>query len=141
MRVVLDTNIFVSALISEVGTPHKIFDAWLIGRFDVVSSSQQIEELRRISGYSKLTQRVPKHVFGELINALRQTVLIEAASVAVELADPDDSFLLGMADTGNADYLVTGDKHAGLLALRTYGRTRILTPSEFVERVLGRAER
>lgn len=96
-----------------------------------------MEELRRISRYSKLKQLISKHIFGELINALGETVLIEAAWVAVELSDPEDAFLLGMAQTGNADYLVTGDKRAGLLALRTYGRTRIVTPTIFVKQVLG----
>lgn len=132
MRVVLDTNIFVSTLISESGPPYKAFDAWVGGRFKLISSVEQIAELRRISRYPKLIQLVPKHVFGDLINALGKTALIEAARVAVELSDPEDAFLLGMADTGNADYLVTGDKRAGLLALKTYGRTKIVTPSEFV---------
>ena len=131
MRVVLDSNIFISALISEGGAPYKAFDAWVNGRFNLVSSEEQIAELRRISRYPKLRQLVPKHVFGDLINALGKTALIEAAWVAVELSDPEDAFLLGMAETGNADYLITGDKRAGLLALKTYGRTQIITPSEF----------
>jgi predicted nucleic acid-binding protein len=37
-----------------------------------------------------------------------------------------------MAQTGGADYLVTGDKRAGLLALKTFGRTQIVTPTEFI---------
>jgi uncharacterized protein len=136
MRVVLDTNIFVSALITETGSPNKIFDAWLNGRFGLVSSHEQMVELRRISRYPKLVKRVPKHVFGELINALGKTVLVEAASVVIELSDSDDAFLLGMAQTGHADYLVTGDKRAGLLALKNYGRTQIVTPTYFVGNVL-----
>ncbi len=136
MRVVLDTNILVSALISETGTPHKASEAWLGGRFDLVSSYQQIEELRRISRYSKLQQLVSKHVFGELINALGEVALIEVVATVVEISDPDDVFLLGMAKASAADYLVTGDKRAGLLALGTYGRTRIVTPTLFVNEVL-----
>jgi uncharacterized protein len=42
-----------------------------------------------------------------------------------------------MAAAGEADYLVTGDKRAGLLQLASYGRTRIVTPIEFVDMVLG----
>jgi uncharacterized protein len=137
MRVVLDTNIFISALISESGPPYRAFDAWLGGRFVLYSSEQQIAELRRISRYPKLRQLVPKHVFGDLINALGKTALIEPASVAVELSDPDDAFLLGMAKTGGADYLVTGDKRAGLLALKTFGRTKIVTPTEFIAAIGG----
>lgn len=136
MLVVLDSNIFISALISKTGSPHKCYEAWLSGRFDLVSSINQIEEIKRISRYPKLQKSVPKHVFGDLIKALYGTTLIKAAETSIELNDPDDAFLLGMAKAGDADYLVTGDKRAGLLALGNYGRTRIVTPVGFVAEVL-----
>ena len=136
MRVVLDTNIFISALISETGPPYQAYNAWVDRRFDLISSEDQITELRRISRYAKLEKLVPKPVFGNLINAIRKTALIEAAKVTVDLLDPDDAFLLGLASAGNADYLVTGDKRADLLAMGTYGRTKIVTPSAFVAEAL-----
>ncbi|MEZ7179695.1 PIN domain nuclease, partial [Pseudomonas mosselii] len=54
----------------------------------------------------------------------------------VEADDPDDSFLLAMALAGDADYLVTGDRRAGLLQRGHIERTRIVTPAVFCVEVL-----
>ncbi len=49
----------------------------------------------------------------------------------IEVNDPNDAFLLAMALAGDADYLVTGDRRAGLLQHDNIGRTRIVTPAGF----------
>ncbi len=137
MRVVLDSNIFISALISEKGAPFAVYKAWQKRRFDLVCATEQIDELRNVSQYPKFRSVIAPHIFGQLVNLLSATELVRVAPVETELSDPLDVFLLGMAKAGNADYLVTGDKRAGLLALKAYGRTRIVTPSVFVAKVLG----
>jgi uncharacterized protein len=62
--------------------------------------------------------------------------VIERLTIEVEADDPNDSFLLAMALTGDADYLVTGDRRAGLLQRRHIERTRIVTPAAFCAKVL-----
>ena len=54
MRVVLDTNILFSALISPHGAPDAIYRAWRSARFELVTSGAQLEEIRRASRYPKL---------------------------------------------------------------------------------------
>ena len=54
MRVVLDTNILFSALISPHGAPDAIYRAWRTARFELVTSRAQLEEIRRASRYPKL---------------------------------------------------------------------------------------
>ncbi|MDP2367888.1 MAG: PIN domain nuclease, partial [Rhodoferax sp.] len=54
----------------------------------------------------------------------------------VEVNDPNDAFLFAMALAGEADYLVTGDRRAGLLQLGSAGRARIVTPATFCAEVL-----
>ena len=54
MRVVLDTNILFSALISPHGAPDAIYRAWRSSRFELVTSHTQLEEIRRASRYPKL---------------------------------------------------------------------------------------
>jgi len=49
MRVVLDSNILLSALISPHGPPDRIYRAWRAARFELVTSSAQLEEIRRAS--------------------------------------------------------------------------------------------
>lgn len=51
MRVVLDTKILLSALISPPGLPDIIYRAWRAGRFELVTSTTQLDELRRASRY------------------------------------------------------------------------------------------
>jgi predicted nucleic acid-binding protein len=62
--------------------------------------------------------------------------VLDRLSIAIETKDPDDAFLLAMALSGNADYLVTGDRRAGLLERGHIERTRIVTPSAFCATVL-----
>lgn len=54
----------------------------------------------------------------------------------VDLNDPNDAFLLAMSIASDADYLVTGDRRAGLLQLGAAGRTRIITPATFCAETL-----
>lgn len=54
----------------------------------------------------------------------------------MDLNDPNDVFLLSMAWAGEADYLVTGDRRAGLLQLGSAGRTRIVTTATFCTEAL-----
>lgn len=134
MRVVLDTNILLGALITPGGTPDRIYRAWRAGRFDLVTSSEQLEELKRASRYPKLKVVLPAHRAGTMINNLRRSVVTVAAGplpAGIELRDPHDAFLLTIAIAGEADCLVTGDRRAGLLQLGSVGRVRMMTPAEF----------
>lgn len=71
-----------------------------------------------------------------MINNLQRALVLDQLSRSFEADDPDDAFLLAMADAGRADYLVTGDRRAGLLERGHSGRTRILTPTLFCAEVL-----
>ena len=53
MRVVLDTNVLLSALISPHGAPDIIYRAWRAAKFDIITSTVQLDELRRASRYPK----------------------------------------------------------------------------------------
>ena len=136
MRVVLDTNILFSALISPHGTPDRIYRAWRTARFELVTSRAQLEEIRRASRYPKFQSVLQPTKVGVMINNLQGAVVLERLSDHFEADDPDDAFLLAMAEAGNVDFLVTGDRRAGLLQRGHLGRTRILTPAAFCAEVL-----
>ena len=136
MRVVLDTNILLSALISPHGVPDTIYRAWRTGRFEVVTSRMQLDEIRRASRYPKLQAILQPAKVGVMINNLQRAEVLEHLTMDVEANDPNDSFLLAMALAGDADYLVTGDRRAGLLQLGHIERTRIVTPAAFCAEVL-----
>jgi hypothetical protein len=136
MRVVLDTNILLSALISPHGSPDIIYRAWRAGRFELVTSTTQLDELRRASRYPKLKAILQPHLVGTMINNLQRAIVLNHLQVNIETDDPNDAFLLAMAQTGEVDYLVTGDHRAGLLQRGNLGRTRIVTPAAFCAEAL-----
>lgn len=134
MRVVLDTNILISALMIRGGTTDTIVQAWQHRAYTLLTCDQQIEELRDCFTRPWLVpERIRRHEAGRLLNHLRrQAVFIAPLPVVTRSPDPNDDFLLALAESGHADYLVTGDK-AGLLPLRTHRGARIVTARDFVQ--------
>lgn len=111
MRVVLDTNLFIAALISENGAPARAYELWREGRYTLLTSEWQIEELRRVSRYSKFQHILVPAEVGTLVNGLRRRAEVVEQLPTLDLSrDPDDNFVLATALAGEADYLVTGDK-------------------------------
>ncbi|MBZ0067738.1 MAG: putative toxin-antitoxin system toxin component, PIN family [Thiobacillus sp.] len=136
MWVVLDTNILFSTLISPHGFPDAFYRAWRAARFEVVTSRMQLDEIRRASRYPKFQAVLQPAKVGVMVNNLQRAVILERLTIEAETDDPDDAFLLAMATAGNADYLVTGDRRAGLLQRGHIERTRIVTPAVFCREVL-----
>jgi uncharacterized protein len=137
MRVVLDSNILFSALISPRGPPHRIYQAWRAKRFELVTCSIQLEEIRRASRYPKFRDVLKPHRVGRMVNNLQGASLFDGLPRQHEAVDPHDTWLLDLADAARADYLVTGDKRAGLLSRKRVGNTGILTATAFCQDVLG----
>ncbi len=139
MRVILDTNVLLGALISPHGPPDAIYRAWRAARFELVTSTVQLDELRRVSRYPKLKTILPAHRVGTMVNNMQCAIVLEQLPPlpdGIEAADPNDAFLLAMALIGEADYLVTGDRRAGLLQRGGIGRARIVTPAVFCAEAL-----
>ena len=137
MRVLLDTNVLLSALLVRGTPPDRLYEAWRQGRFDLVSCERQLEELNRVSRRPVLRERLRPAEAGRLVNEIRRlAILCEPVNVASISPDPDDDFLLAVAEAARADYLVTGDK-TDLLSLRRHAVTRILTARQLVELLAG----
>lgn len=133
MRVVVDTNILISALIRRGSVPDLVVTAWLEGRFDLLSHARQLDEFRRVSRRPELRSRFRPAQAGRIVNQLRQTAeVLDGLPHVLRSADATDDFLLALCEAGDADYLVTGDK-AGLLALKSHGRTAIVTARQFLD--------
>jgi uncharacterized protein len=136
MRVVLDTNIIVSALIAPAGTPAAIIDAWLDGKFTLLTCAAQLDELRSTLHKPRVAGLIKPYNAGRLVNQVKKLAEYIAPLPRVERPpDPTDDFLLALSEGGKADYLVTGDK-SGLLALDHHKATRIVSAWEFVARLV-----
>ena len=130
MRAVLDTNLFLSALLSGKGAPAHVIEAWRNGRFELITSGEQIAEVKRAAQYEKVRLYVPRAAVGRLVSSLRSAqVLLGRLPRVGASPDPGDDFLLAMCVAAEADYLVTGDK--ALLSLGQIATTRIVSPRSF----------
>jgi uncharacterized protein len=127
MRVIVDTNILLSALIDPHGLPAQLIDAWRAARFELVTSREQLLELGEVARRPALRKYIVPARVGRFINDLRELARVLTRLPNVDRSrDPGDNFLLAMAEAGEADYLVTGDKR-DVLALNNHDRTRIVT--------------
>lgn len=123
MRVILDTNVLLGALISPHGPPDAIYRAWRTGRFELVTSAVQLDELRRVSRYPKLKTILPAHRVGTMVNNLqRAIVLAQLPSLpdGIEAKDPNDA--PGCCNAAVLDARVSSDPPPS--APRRYGPCR-----------------
>ena len=133
MRVVLDTNILVSALIAPAGNPAAIYNAWEQGKFTLLTCAEHLDELRDTLQKPRVAELIKPYKAGRLVNQIRRLAEdIDRLPQVRRSPDPGDNFLLALAEAGNADYLVTGDK-SGLLALASHKSTRIITARDFAD--------
>jgi len=135
IRAVLDTNVFISALIRQHGKPDQIYRQ-AGSTFQLLSSEYILTELattlmlKRIqSKYQMETTPERRARFIETIRVMADIVL---PGTRLDVArDRKDNPVLACAIDGRADYLVTGDR--GLLVLDTYEQVHIVTPRTFLD--------
>jgi putative PIN family toxin of toxin-antitoxin system len=131
MRVVLDTNIIVSALLAPAGKPAAIIKIWFEGKFTLLTCAAQLDELHSTLQKPRVSERIKPYKAGRLVNQIKRLADDVGSLPRVERSpDPTDDFLLALSEGGKADYLVTGDK-SGLLALDRHKDTRIVSAREF----------
>jgi uncharacterized protein len=130
MRVVLDTNILISALISSAGNPAIIYSAWEDGKFTLLTCAEHLEELRATLQKPRIADLIKPYNAGRLVNQIKRLAEDVGPLPRVKRSpDPNGDFLLAMSEAGKAGYLVTGDK-SGLLSRHHHKATRIISAAE-----------
>ena len=105
MRVVLDTNILVSALIAPAGKPAAIIDAWLDGKFTLVTCAMHVDELRSTLQKPRIADLIKPYNAGRLVNQVGKLAEdVDPLPDVERSSDPTDDFLLSMSEGGKADY-------------------------------------
>ena len=139
MRVVLDANVLVRALIRPKGPPGQILDRLLRGEdFGLVASPAMLDELRGALHYPRVRKYLPltqdeTDLWVDALQAI--AVVVEGRpSRRVIAADPGDDIYLFAAVDGLADYIVSGDRH--LLDLGEFEGIPIVTPRVFLDSCL-----
>jgi putative PIN family toxin of toxin-antitoxin system len=105
---------------------------WREHWFDLLTSAEQLDELMRVTRYPRVRERLTPAVAGRLVDELRDVaILIGELPKVNACADPNDNYLLAMASTGAADFLITGDKR-DLLGMKRYKGVRIVSVRDFL---------
>ena len=136
IRVVLDTNIIVSALLQPLGPPAQIFLLAIGGSIQLCMSGMSMPNTRTLSAGHDFA--ATEDVIAATLQTIRESSLWVRPTEAVRAcADPDDDIFLECAQAGQANYLVTGnvkDFPASWLD------TTIVTPRGFLEIMSGQTE-
>jgi putative PIN family toxin of toxin-antitoxin system len=128
LRVVLDTNVYFSAF-TKRGVPFGIWRAALDRRYDLIVAPSIVHEigdaLRSVAGWeeSRIVRRLK-------IVARVADIVVPASVLRVVIADPDDDRILECAVAGNADLIVSGDRH--LTKLKDFKGIGIVRPIDFL---------
>ncbi len=136
LRVVLDTNIFVSGLLTRTGPSAELLNAWRERRFLLVTSSAIIAEIQAVLNYTHIRNKyaISDEDVQQLVAILHQDALLvpgEADVAGAIPADPPDEKFLACALESQADLIVSGDHH--LLELREYQTIPIVTVRKLLE--------
>lgn len=135
MRLVLDTNILVSALISKAGPPGQLLVAVRDRLITLVTSREQLAELRDVLGRERLRPYISVADARDLLATIEAiAVIAEDLPDVSDSPDPKDNPILATAIAGEADFLVSGDK-GDLLALGSVQGIAIITAVEALARL------
>ncbi len=135
IRVVIDTNVFISGIISPIGSPRKILELARRQLFTVVTSisinREILEVLHRDYIYGKygLKEDIVDNIAAFIYEG---TILTEDSyRVSKITEDPGDDKFIGCAIEGEADYIISGDEH--LLSLKNFMGIEIVDGESFLK--------
>jgi len=135
VRIVIDTNVWVSGLLWQ-GGPWELLCLAEEGRVTLCTTPEILAELAEVLTYERLQQRLdqlgltPAEMVAYAMNLAAVFEVMEGDSIVA--ADPDDDVFLRCAEVADAAYVVSGDRH--LLDLNTYANIPIVTVRDFLMR-------
>lgn len=134
MKVILDTNILISALLKPASAPGELIVRWRAGDFMVVTSEKLLDELERVLNYRKFARSgiASSKATRQLKEDLREVSLRFESSQEIRVVgrDPSDDKFIALGVAMEVDFIISGDNH--LLEIGSHAGIRILTPSEFL---------
>ncbi|MCK4554010.1 putative toxin-antitoxin system toxin component, PIN family [Candidatus Parcubacteria bacterium] len=135
IKVVLDANIYVSAILKPEGKPGQIIDLVKNGKLNLLISLDILSEIRQVLLYPriiKLHQRNSKEIAG-FLKKLLSIAEVTPGNLTINIIkeDPADNKYLECAVTGKTDFIISGDHH--LTDLKIFQGIKIVTPAVFLE--------
>ena len=135
MRVVLDTNILIGAVITKGTPPDRLYQAWMRGEINLITSTAQMAEVAAVLARPRLEKFLSTDEAETLVENIGTRALILDEPPSVNLSpDPKDNPILAAAIAGKADVIVSGDKKH-MLALGEVEGIPVVTAREALERL------
>jgi putative PIN family toxin of toxin-antitoxin system len=132
MRIILDTNVLLSAMLGSQGAPAKLLEVWERGLFTLVCCDEIVAELLDVSARPFFRKKLSTSSAELIAKNLRElSTYFHNLPAAPSAPDPKDSFLLALAEISEAEFLVTGDKE--LLSLKRHKLTRLIAPAAMIQ--------
>lgn len=132
MRVVIDTNVFISSLLSTEGNPRKVINLWRSERITLCLSKEILAEYFAVLGRFGIADEPEGKELVQLFEKRYNQVFVASpAAVTMIKEDPAENKFLECAVATEAKYIVSGDRH--LLSLKIFKGIRILAPTEFLK--------
>lgn len=132
LKVVFDTNIYISAIHFQGSVPRKILELADAGHFHLLISKQIIAEVRGVLRVKFKYDLARLDLAEELIISISQ-VVDPRIKIKFIKEDPDDDKILECAVEGKADFVVSGDRH--LLEIKEYKGIKIISARNFLENI------
>lgn len=137
MRIVVDTNLLVSGVISA-GPPRALLNAAQAGEFELCTSEVLLAELLDVIARDKFATRLAQAGLTPqgIVDGLRALAVVVAPTTVARVVptDPDDDHVLAAALAGAADLIASGDKR-DLLPLVSYEGIAIITATQALQRI------
>ena len=134
LRLVLDTNVIISAALQEEGIPRTALMISLARPARLYVSQPVLDEYAEV--LSRAEREIPRGARLRFLQLIKNRSFLVSPYRRLEVtSDPDDDIFIECADAARADYLITGDKD--LLSLAHYGRIEIVTPRQYLDRQEG----
>lgn len=135
LKVVIDTNVFVSATITEKGKPSQILKAWRVKKLEVIISPEILKEIGQVifkPKIKKVSFWTDKERY-QFIKDLAKICIFTLGSLKFKkiIKHASDHKFLVAAVEGKADYIVSGDRH--LRDLKIYRGIKIVSVAEFLQ--------
>ncbi|MDQ3508281.1 MAG: putative toxin-antitoxin system toxin component, PIN family [Actinomycetota bacterium] len=132
----MDPGVFVSAALSPSDTPSKLVAHWKRGTFDLLVSRSLLGELETVLMRSKFRRYLSEDEASKYIERFRKraTMLPDPDSIPRATPDPKNDYLVALALSVDADFLVSGDPH---LTKLEDAPVRVLSPRGFLDLIAG----
>jgi putative PIN family toxin of toxin-antitoxin system len=139
-RVVIDTNLVISGIISANSAPSKLFTSWTQDNFHWILTEETFNEIKEVLSREKIKTKYhideteTQSFLDNLAISVKFIAPVPKDALPIHCRDPKDDIILACAIAGSCDYLITGDEDLLVLnGKKELGKLQIIKAAEFLQ--------